>query len=308
MKDTGTLAILQYNVRNDRVTMMVPLLADPRTQEYDIIAVKEPWRNPHAATTLSSYQSGFHLLYRPGGDTKVCFYVNDRIDPDSWDVSYPSADLCSLAVKVGNGPPDLINIHNVYNPSPASYSSTDSPSTIPIAKQQLQGEGEHILLGDFNLHHPYWSGPSRPTQHAAADALLEAVQSADMNLTLPRGTVTWEARNSYSTIDLVFMTENLSERLEHCKVRPEMDQSSDHIPISTKLRFATEPVPVRKKRMFKKTDMEQAEKCFKDVPVPQHLRTKEEIDLYVVKVQSFLKLTIEKSVPWAKPSAESKPF
>ena len=121
MKDTGTLAILQYNVRNDRVTTMIPLLADPRTQEYDIIAVQEPWRNPHAATTLSSYQSGFHLLYRPGGDTRVCFYVNDRIDPDSWDVNYPSADLCSLAIKVGNGPPDLINIHNVYNPSPVSY-------------------------------------------------------------------------------------------------------------------------------------------------------------------------------------------
>ena len=158
------------------MTTMIPLLADPRTQEYDIIAVQEPWRNPHAATTLSSYQSGFHLLYRPGGDTKVCFYVNDRIDPDSWDVSYPSADLCSLAIKVGNGPPDLINIHNVYNPSPASYSSTDSPSTVPIAKQQLQNEREHILLGDFNLHHPYWSGPSRPTQHAAADTLLEAVK------------------------------------------------------------------------------------------------------------------------------------
>lgn len=48
---------------------MIPLLANPRTQEYDIIAIQEPWRNPTVPTTLNSHQSGFHLLYRPDGNT-----------------------------------------------------------------------------------------------------------------------------------------------------------------------------------------------------------------------------------------------
>ena len=83
MKDTKFLSILQYNVRNDRVSTMIPLLAEKSIQDYDIIAIQEPWRNPFAPTTLSSHQSGFHLLYHPGGDIRVCFYINNVIDPES---------------------------------------------------------------------------------------------------------------------------------------------------------------------------------------------------------------------------------
>lgn len=78
----------------------------------------------------------------------------------------------------------------MYNPSPASYSSTDSPSTFPEMQQALQANVEHILLSDFNLHHPYWSGPSRPTQYAAADQLLDIIDAAEMELILPPGTIT----------------------------------------------------------------------------------------------------------------------
>ena len=83
MRDTESLSILRYNVRNDRVSTMLPLLADQNTQDYDIIATQEPWRNPSIPITLSSHQSRFHLLYRLNGDTRVCFYINDTIDPDS---------------------------------------------------------------------------------------------------------------------------------------------------------------------------------------------------------------------------------
>lgn len=164
---------------------MVPLLADPKRQDYDIVAIQEPWKNPFGATTLSSHRSGFHLLYRPGGDTRVCFYVNEKIDPNSWEVEYPSADLCTLKIQVQSGnAKELIYIHNVYNPSPASYSSTESPSTLPEVKRALNANpnAEHLLLGDFNLHHPYWSGTSRLTQHAAADQLLDIISGPDMEL------------------------------------------------------------------------------------------------------------------------------
>lgn len=83
MRDTKSLTILQYNVRNNRVSTMIPLLADTRIQNYNIIAIQEPWHNPLAPTTLSSYQSGFYLLYCPEGNTRVCFYINNFIDPES---------------------------------------------------------------------------------------------------------------------------------------------------------------------------------------------------------------------------------
>ena len=149
--DNETLTILQYNIRNGKNSNMVPLLADERLQEYDILAIQEPWKSNFVPTSYNPRDSGFHLLFRPGGDTRVCFYINTRIDPERWEVEYPSPDMCSLKIQVKNGNDyKLINIHNVYNPSPISHTSTHSPSTLETARHGLTTEGEHILLGDFN--------------------------------------------------------------------------------------------------------------------------------------------------------------
>lgn len=152
--------------------------------------------------------------------------------------------MCTLkiAAKTVSGETEMIHIHNVYNPSSTSYSSTKSPLTLPLAELQLANTyAHHILLGDFNLHHLFWNGPSKSTQHAAADKLLEVVDNANLSLTLPKGTIIWEAKNFYSTIDLVFMSEYVANRLKHCKSRPELNQSSNHIPISTRVLLGSEP-------------------------------------------------------------------
>lgn len=70
-------------------------------------------------------------------------------------------------------------------------------------------------------------------QHVAADQLLDIVDNAGFLLILPKSTITWEARNTYSTINLVFISKYLAKRLDHCKSRPELNQFSDHISILT---------------------------------------------------------------------------
>ena len=262
---------------------MLPLLADPNTQDYDIIAIQEPWRNPSIPTTLISYQSGFHLLYRPNRDTRVCFYINNTIDPDSWEVEYRSADMCTLKIrmKIGNTS-DVIHIHNMYNPSPISYSSIDSPSTLATVKRQLIAETKHILLGDFNLHHPLWNHSSRPTQHAESEQLLNIIEEANLSLTLPKGTITWEARQSSSTIGLVFMSEELTDRLEHCMSRPELNQSSYHILISTRIALNSEVQTIRQRRAWKLTNTRKLREAEKRAPPPKTPRSPAEIDAYTV--------------------------
>ena len=127
------------------MSTILPLLADPNTQDYDIIAIQEPWRNPSIPTNLSSHPSGFHLLFRPNRDTRVCFYINDTIDPDSWEAEYPSADICTLKVRMKTGNTSkVIHIHNVYNPSPISYSSIECPSTLATVKRQLIAVTTHF--------------------------------------------------------------------------------------------------------------------------------------------------------------------
>lgn len=84
-----------------------------------------------------------------------------------------------------------------------------------------------------------------------------------MELTLPPGTITWEARQSYSTINLVFLSSRLVPLLEHCKTRPEIGQSSDHIPVSTKLLLPYEATPVQPPRAWKMMDMDMLKKKLK---------------------------------------------
>lgn len=309
MSNKATLSILQYNMRNERVTTMIPLLADPKLQDYNVVAIQEPWKNLFGATTLSFHCSGFHLLYKPRGNTQVCLYINERIDPDSWEIEYGSADICTLKIKIqNNNVKSLIYIYNVYNPFPTSYSSTESPSTFLEVEHALNVDAKHILLGDFNLHHPYWSGPSRPTQHAAVNQLLDIISKADIELTLPPSTITWEACQSYSIIDLIFLSAELIPKLEYCKTISELEQSLDHISMSTKLLLQCKATMIQPCRAWKMMDMKKLKKVLKQAPVPQALQTIANINTEIEKIQSFLCKVVDETIPWAKPSDWAKLF
>ena len=91
---------------------------------------------------------------------RVCFYINRRINADYWEAEFPSGDLASLRLRIRreeNDPTEgdrEVWVHNVYNPSPTSYTSEGGQSTLPALAAMLEKEGEHIVIGDFNLHHP----------------------------------------------------------------------------------------------------------------------------------------------------------
>lgn len=226
-------------------------------------------------------------------------------------MEFPTADICTLKLKirVGNSSvtePSLINIHNVYNPSPVSSTSINRPSTLPAAAHQLVGPGPHILLGDFNLHHPFWNGPSRPTQHAAADHLLDLVDEHRLSLALPRGTITWQARGSMSTLDLVFLSEGLSNRILQCGTALGLAQSSDHLPVSTILQLASIPLPPVRRRAWKLLDMKKLRKMEGSAPAPSHPRNRQEIDECALALQKFLQRIVQAAVPWAKASPHAK--
>ena len=164
MSIKNTLFILQYNVKNDRVSTMISLLADDQIQNYDIIAIQKFWRNSYVTISLSSHYSEFHLLYSSDADIRVYFYVSEHINLDSWEVKYFTSNLCFLKINVFiKSEKQVIQIHNVYNFSLISYSSRDSLSILSTLVSQLRTSEEHIILKDFNLHHLYWSDSTRLT-------------------------------------------------------------------------------------------------------------------------------------------------
>jgi exonuclease III len=223
---------------------MAPLLADPRTYEFDIIALQEPWINPHQRTTYCPSAAPFHLVFPPEKG-RCCFLINKKLDTAAWEPSFPSPDLCTLRLETRG---HKLWIHNVYSPPPGSYSNTSYETPIPGLAGQLEQDGEHIVLGDFNLHHPLWCGPRNPATHKAADTLVDTLQQYDLSLTLPHGTVTWEARGAASTIDLVFTSLGLQNRVLECQVRQDLEHGSDHFPIATEVALSPAKAPMQRRR------------------------------------------------------------
>jgi exonuclease III len=152
MIENRTLSILQYNVNNSRSKVMIPLFESERITNFDILAIQEPWRNLYQPTTNKRLNQHFELHYMNDKNTRVCFFVNKRVALASYTITHRSKDLCSLALKLAEG--RTINVHNIYNPC----KSSEDKSNLPLLRTALGGKAneEHIVMGDFNLHHPKW--------------------------------------------------------------------------------------------------------------------------------------------------------
>jgi len=98
-------------------------------------------------------------------------------------------------------------VHNAYNPPPTSHNDETGIASIMALNSALTMPGRHIVVGNFNLHHPWWCGATYEHQHRLADRLLSTIRDADVELALPRGTITRKARRGditeRITIDLV---------------------------------------------------------------------------------------------------------
>ena len=283
---------------------MSPLLADARIALYDLIALQEPWQNPYCNRTYCPSSSGFIPAY-DDRQRRSCFLINRRLDPTIWSIEYPCPDLTVFCLQVEDR---TVWVYNIYNPPPGSY-STDQPNTpLSLLPDLLLRDGDHLLLGDFNLHYPMWCGPRNPTTHKAANCLIDLILSYDLSLASPKGGVTWEARGQSSTIDLTFLSPRLKEQVIRCEIREDLDFGADHYPISTSLCFRTTPVQPTKRRSWKKMDIEAVRAGAALLPRPPSLSTPDRIDSYVQGLIQAIQHLINQTVPWAKPSSYGQPW
>src|ERR1700754_525225 len=305
------LRILQYNVNHGKELTQAPLLRDTNVQDFDILAIQEPWRNPFVTTSYNYSQSEFHLVYPDRQLARVCFYINKRLDLASWTVTAHSKDLQTLTIRYEDERKQkTINIHNIYNPSPASYSSQEQGilGTLRNVLETATDNVKHIVLGDLNLHHPLWSGNERLTQHNSADLLIDLAHNSDLELVTPRGNPTWRARGTQSTIDLTFLSQPLVTNLIRCEPRQDLAQASDHLPIETTLILHTLRQVTVKRRCWKKLDKDKINLFLKDKVPNTSLYTQPQVDTRVRELTEAIQEAIDHAVPWARPSPQAKDY
>lgn len=87
-------------------------------------------------------------------------------------VKFYSPNLCTLRIKTTTN--RILHIHNIYNPTAASK----EPSKIPLLQTILENSplDKHMVLEDFNLHHPNWGGPKCHSDLLASDLVILAEQ------------------------------------------------------------------------------------------------------------------------------------
>ncbi len=80
MNTQRILIILQYNIKNNKKSIMICLLIDSIVKQYDVLIIQEFWRNFCVLTFYNSFNIDFHLTYYDNDDVRIYFYVNTKFD------------------------------------------------------------------------------------------------------------------------------------------------------------------------------------------------------------------------------------
>ncbi len=92
---------------------------------------------------------------------------------------------------------------------------------------------ENILVEDFNLHHFTWEESFYSRQHLLSNELIEMITNIDALLALSQDIIMRNYQESQMTINLIFTTESIINKLIWCKINEEIKNFSDHLLIQT---------------------------------------------------------------------------
>jgi len=206
------LTILQWNTESSKQALEVLL----EEAKFDLLAIQEPWLNPHTKSTYCPRSSQYHLVYQLEG--RAAIFVNKRLDISQWNYE-ASSDWCRVWFPDTEG--GGLEVWSIYNPPtnktlPRDLLERPRP-TYPV-----------ILTGDFNLHHPLWDQFAR--YEPDSEALLQLAAYWDLDLVTPWGTVTREPQGAQrgrpSTLDLIWA----SGSIQYSYYGIEEKGKSDHYP------------------------------------------------------------------------------
>jgi exonuclease III len=284
---------------------MATLLRDPRIQEYDVLALQEPWRNPFIPTTHNPIAHSFHTCFPPDSreaPARVCFFVNKRIDPNNWRFTEHTRDLSTLEITTrapttAGAAETKIYIHNVYNPPRSSDHRTSCLPHLRRALSAHQNE-EQIILGDFNLHHELWGGRTVRERDPESDDLINIIEEYQLGSLLPADTVTYDDQNAQSCIDLCYGTQDLVDRVVKCGVDQGMDHNSDHLPITTILDLRTIQRQQAEIHDWSSINEKELRTSFaRKLPTPRCPKSRTALDRYVGEVIKAIQSAIEHATP-----------
>ena len=280
------LHILQYNAGKSAGRQQT-LLANPKTQDYDVIALQEPSHNPQTGGTHCSRGSGFWPVYEARGRlSRVALLFNKRLGIGDWKVEQVDDCIQVAQVQTPQGPVQLVNVYVVAEGGRVTLGSNSALRKVP----ELFDEGvECMLLGDFNLHHPSWGGQRVQRADEAARELIDMTTQRGLCLATSQGATTWRGgRSQGTTIDLTFLTPGLYNHLVRCTPIDPAEEVEDHSAVETIIGNALGvEAPGRERWSWKDICMAHVEEDAQDLYVPRYITSRDSLEDYARYVMDF---------------------
>ena len=249
------VSIIQFNCGQANYNTSRPIFDALEPEKRLLLAIQEPAFNKH--TGITYYPRGFKLIYEVNPATRVCFMVSEELGTGQWRHQTYGPHVIKLEIQTEDGNLSIINVYNPQDNGPRIRTWT------LIEKALNEAEGEIILLGDFNAHHPAWGG-IHVEREPQASHLLQETQRRGLHLITPRGEATFKRGTRESVIDLTFMTEGIKRRVIQCKPRDNWAINLDHILIEIQLTTQAKPKPPSRRYALKKLDKEALIKHIKE--------------------------------------------
>ncbi len=230
------LQILQYNIRKS-LRIQESFLIDKEVCEFNIVAIQKQDCNNNDLQSFSSAHNFFHLVKNSSSQSRTCIYINKYLRLDQWIVETAESDICLIRILTRNtdNETQMLRLLNVYNSCSLFTTFTERFSIISCLNELLKNDCKQLIVKDFNLHHSHWERWRCFTHHTTTDTLLNVIINARLKLLLKSDTITCEAHNQFTTIDLVFSSEKIQFMTRKCKVWINLHQRLNHLSIITKL-------------------------------------------------------------------------
>jgi hypothetical protein len=189
-----------------------------------------------------------------------------------------------------------------------SIEPTNSAITaLQLALQQHRGR-EQVMIGDLNLHHPYWGGENTRFQDPESEDLLLLLDEYQLGLLYLPGTTTYQSKGAETTIDLATATPSLQDNLIRCGVAHNLEHDSDHLPVETLLALGGAERTIPERWQWERTDKDLLHARLQQfLPKPGPLQSRSEIDTRVEAIVTAIIKAVSESTPKTRPSLRSVP-
>ena len=207
-KTTGEISFLQQNCNRNKESQYT-LLEIGFARQADFILIQEPavWPQEGGGFYSVSHQAYSLLLPFSQLRPRVAIYYLTRSRLSITPKELPDNDLLLLEISGNFEHFQLLNLYNEKKLKPDS--SMDKKGILTTKRSDFQNfspSSPLLLVGDFNLHHPWWNAQASQRKKTSASHLTKWLEKFHFSLLNEQEVGTFYRANlqKLSIIDLVF--------------------------------------------------------------------------------------------------------